>query len=65
MEAMLSVKHLVKRFGGLTAVNDVSLDLYPGEVLGLVGDNAAGNKRQALRDDKRRDTQLGDDNSVN
>ena len=42
MEAMLSVKNLVKRFGGLTAVNDVSLDLYPGEVLGLVGDNAAG-----------------------
>ena len=39
---MLSVKNLVKRFGGLTAVNDVSLDLYPGEVLGLVGDNAAG-----------------------
>jgi ABC-type sugar transport system ATPase subunit len=42
MEVMLSVKHLVKRFGGLTAVNDVSFELYPGEVVGLVGDNAAG-----------------------
>jgi ABC-type sugar transport system ATPase subunit len=42
MEAMLSVKNLVKRFGGLTAVNDVSFELYPGEVVGLVGDNAAG-----------------------
>jgi ABC-type sugar transport system ATPase subunit len=42
MEPMLSVKNLVKRFGGLTAVNQVSLDLHPGEVVGLVGDNAAG-----------------------
>ncbi len=41
-EPMLAVRHLVKRFGGLTAVNDVSLDVYPGEVVGLVGDNGAG-----------------------
>jgi ABC-type sugar transport system ATPase subunit len=39
---MLSVHHLVKKFGGLTAVNDVNLDVYPGEVVGLVGDNGAG-----------------------
>ena len=32
----------MKRFGGLTAVNNVSFELYPGEVVGLVGDNAAG-----------------------
>lgn len=42
MEPMLSVRNLVKRFGGLTAVDHVSLDVYPGEVVGLVGDNAAG-----------------------
>ena len=42
MEAVLSVRNLVKRFGGLTAVNNVSFELYPGEVVGLVGDNAAG-----------------------
>jgi ABC-type sugar transport system ATPase subunit len=42
IEPILSVKGLVKRFGGLTAVNHVSLDIYPGEVLGLVGDNGAG-----------------------
>jgi ABC-type sugar transport system ATPase subunit len=42
VEAMLSVRHLVKRFGGLTAVNDVSLEIMPGEVVGLVGDNGAG-----------------------
>ena len=39
---MLSVRHLVKKFGGLTAVNDVSLDVSRGEVVGLVGDNGAG-----------------------
>jgi len=42
MEPMLSVRHLVKRFGGLTAVKDVSVDIMPGEVVGLVGDNGAG-----------------------
>ena len=41
-EPMLRVHQLVKRFGGLTAVNHVDLDVYPGEVVGLVGDNAAG-----------------------
>jgi simple sugar transport system ATP-binding protein len=38
----LRIERLVKRFGGLTAVNDVSLEIYPGEVVGLVGDNGAG-----------------------
>ncbi len=41
-EPMLRVSQLVKRFGGLTAVNKVDMDVYPGEVVGLVGDNAAG-----------------------
>ncbi len=39
---MLAVRDLVKRFGGLTAVNGVSLDVRAGEVVGLVGDNGAG-----------------------
>jgi ABC-type sugar transport system ATPase subunit len=42
MEPILSVRNLVKRFGGLTAVNDVSLEVSSGDVIGLVGDNAAG-----------------------
>lgn len=42
MEPQLSVKGLVKKFGGLVAVNHVDFDVYPGEVVGLVGDNAAG-----------------------
>jgi ABC-type sugar transport system ATPase subunit len=42
VEPLLSARNLVKRFGGLTAVRDVSLDIHPGEVVGLVGDNGAG-----------------------
>jgi ABC-type sugar transport system ATPase subunit len=41
-EPILSIRGLTKRFGGLVAVNDVSWDVYPGEVVGLLGDNAAG-----------------------
>lgn len=41
-QPMLSVRGIVKRFGGLTAVNKVDMDVYPGEVVGLVGDNGAG-----------------------
>ncbi|HKI57066.1 MAG TPA: ATP-binding cassette domain-containing protein [Trueperaceae bacterium] len=41
-EPMLSLRELTKRFGGLTAVDRVSVDIYPGEVVGLVGDNGAG-----------------------
>jgi len=33
---------MTKRFGGLVAVNNVSLELNAGEVVGLVGDNGAG-----------------------
>ena len=42
MEPILSVRNMTKRFGGLTAVNNVSWDVYPGEVVGLLGDNGAG-----------------------
>jgi len=42
METLLQVKNLTKRFGGLVAVNDVSMDVNIGEVVGLVGDNGAG-----------------------
>jgi len=41
-DPILSVRHLTKRFGGLVAVNDVSWDVYPGEVVALLGDNGAG-----------------------
>jgi branched-chain amino acid transport system ATP-binding protein len=40
--AVLEVKGLVKRFGGFTAVNNVSFRLDAGEILGLIGPNGSG-----------------------
>ncbi|PYN81959.1 MAG: ABC transporter ATP-binding protein [Candidatus Rokuibacteriota bacterium] len=39
---MLTVEHLTKRFGGFLAVNDVSFEVRPGEILGLIGPNGSG-----------------------
>lgn len=41
-DPVLSIRGLTKRFGGLVAVNKVDLDVYPGEVVALLGDNGAG-----------------------
>ncbi len=41
-ERILEVRDVVKRFGGLVAVDHVSMDVYRGEVLGLIGPNGAG-----------------------
>jgi simple sugar transport system ATP-binding protein len=38
----MRAEHVVKRFGALTALRDVSIHLERGEVLGLIGDNGAG-----------------------
>jgi simple sugar transport system ATP-binding protein len=39
---ILLAEHIVKRFGPVTALRDVTLRLRRGEVLGLIGDNGAG-----------------------
>ncbi|WP_457636620.1 ABC transporter ATP-binding protein [Oceanithermus sp.] len=39
---ILEVRNVTKAFGGLVAVNDVSLTQYQGEILGLIGPNGAG-----------------------
>lgn len=39
---VLSARQIVKRFGAVTAIDDVTLDIYENEVLGIVGDNGAG-----------------------
>ena len=38
----LQVNGLVKRFGGLVAVNDIGFAIEPGEILGLIGPNGSG-----------------------
>jgi branched-chain amino acid transport system ATP-binding protein len=42
MTAALSVRSARKAFGGLVAVNDVSFEVRPGELLGLIGPNGSG-----------------------
>src|SRR5918999_5536124 len=39
---MIAIERLVKRYGAFTAVNDVSLDVQPGEIHGFLGPNGAG-----------------------
>jgi branched-chain amino acid transport system ATP-binding protein len=41
-EPLLSVRGLTKRFGGLTALTDVSFDVAAGEIFGVIGPNGAG-----------------------
>lgn len=39
---LVDMRHISISFGGIKAVDDVSVDLYPGEVVGLLGHNGAG-----------------------
>jgi len=41
-EPLLQISNLTRRFGGVVAVNDVTLSVKEGEVLGLIGPNGAG-----------------------
>jgi D-xylose transport system ATP-binding protein len=42
MQPILTVQNVSKSFGHVQALKDVSLEIYPGEILGLLGDNGAG-----------------------
>ena len=41
-DALLSARQLTKRFGGLAAVNGVSVDLWRGQIHAVIGPNGAG-----------------------
>jgi branched-chain amino acid transport system ATP-binding protein len=41
-ETLLSIKNLTMKFGGVTALNDVSIEVKKGEILALIGPNGAG-----------------------
>ena len=42
MEAIISCRNICKRFAGVRALDGVNLDLYPGEIHALIGENGAG-----------------------
>ena len=41
-EVAVSLQHITKQFGSVIANNDVSLDIYKGEILSLLGENGSG-----------------------
>jgi fructose transport system ATP-binding protein len=42
VEPILQASGLIKRYGRVTALDNADFDLYPGEILGVIGDNGAG-----------------------
>jgi ABC-2 type transport system ATP-binding protein len=42
MKKVIEVKNLVKKYGNFIAVNDISFDVFEGEIFGLIGENGAG-----------------------
>jgi branched-chain amino acid transport system ATP-binding protein len=47
---VLRVDNVTKRFGGLVALRNVTMEVNEGEILGLIGPNGAGKTTSAQRD---------------
>ena len=41
-EPILEMKNINKKFGEVIALKDVNLEVYPGEIRGLIGENGSG-----------------------
>lgn len=41
-ESLLHIRGLVKRFGGLTAIQDLDIDVWPNEIVSIIGPNGSG-----------------------
>ena len=41
-QPVLEARGLAKRYGHVVALNNADFDLYPGEILAVIGDNGAG-----------------------
>jgi ABC-type polysaccharide/polyol phosphate transport system ATPase subunit len=55
-EVIASVHHVSKRYKGCLALNDVSLDIHRGDLVGLVGKNGAGKNHADQSFNRRRRT---------
>ena len=42
MNEIVEIRHMSKRFGPTVALDDVDIIAYPGEILGLIGENGSG-----------------------
>ena len=42
MKPILHLQNVTRKFGGLTALDDISFEIRPGEIVGLIGPNGAG-----------------------
>ncbi|HEY9176809.1 MAG TPA: ABC transporter ATP-binding protein [Flavipsychrobacter sp.] len=42
MEPIITIRNLSKRYGEKVALNDINLDVYPGQIIGYIGPNGAG-----------------------
>lgn len=42
MEPIISIRHLSKNYGTKSVLQDINLDVYPGQVIGYIGPNGAG-----------------------